>query len=230
LQEDIFFKAIEGGYDKNFTYLIGCVQSKQLALIDCAAPFELIENSFEQAQKLGFKTINKIYLTHAHGDHVASLRQVHETYNPLVYAHKWEFNRIKNLTGIEIQNFIEHEETLEMGEERIKCFHTPGHQPSCICFLWRNKIFTGDTLFVEGCGRCTYAESNYEDQLSSLRFIANQLPDELEVYPGHNYGSIPASTIGREKKVNKYLIGLSDSQFNDEVKEHWMALRAGKIK
>jgi len=214
MHTEAFFTALEGGYDSNFTYLIGCPKTKQLALIDCSVPMPLIEQGVQQAQKQGYLNISKVFLTHAHADHVAFLQPVNEKYQPAIYAHRWEFDRIKKLTGIELQNFINPDDTIELGEEKIHCLHTPGHQPSCICFVWRNKIFTGDTLFVEGCGRCDFPESSYDEQLESLRFIANCLPNELEVHPGHNYGSIPYSTIGREKITNRYLIGLLNEEFD----------------
>ncbi len=225
-----FFKSVKGGYDRNFTYLIGCPETKQLALIDCAASTDQLESALKEALKEDYKQVNKVFLTHAHHDHVTSLKQIYEKFSPEVYAHELELERVKRLTGVQISHFIQNEEILNLGNEKLRAIHTPGHQASCISFVWQNKIFTGDTLFVEGCGRCDFPESNLESQLNSLRFMANDLPDEFEVYPGHDYGSIPISTIGREKTVNKYLIGLTNERFNETVKENWIAMRSGKFK
>lgn len=225
---DPYFASIKGGYDKNFTYLIGCSQTKQLAMIDCAAFMNELQPVLTEAKKLGFETINKVILTHAHHDHIIALKEVYAEFKPQVYAHKSEFERIKKFAGVEVTEFITNKQIVEVGEEKIEAIHTPGHQPSNFCFRWRNKLFTGDTLFVEGCGRTNFPESSTMDQLESMKHIANELPDDLEVYPGHDYGSIPVSTVGREKKVNKYLIGLQKHEITQEVVENWIAIRTGK--
>ncbi|MDJ0626211.1 MAG: MBL fold metallo-hydrolase [Candidatus Caenarcaniphilales bacterium] len=223
-----YFASIKGGYDKNFTYLIGCNETKQLAIIDCAAFLNEFEPYLKEVKDLGFEKINRVILTHAHHDHIISLQQIYSRFQPEVYVHESELKRIKNFTGIEVNNFIHHQQEIEIGNEKIKALHTPGHQPSNFCFVWRNKIFTGDTLFIEGCGRTNFPESSTLDQLESMKFIANELSDDLEVYPGHDYGSIPVSTVGREKKVNKYLIGLQKNEINEQIVENWIAVRTGK--
>ncbi len=218
---DLFFKAVCGGYDKNFSYIIGDPKEKTLGLIDASISLENLQSSLDLAYKKGYTNISKIFLTHSHHDHIAYLAEIQAKTQAQVYAHQAAENRIQKIIDLKI-NYIHHEQILNLGSEQIRAIHTPGHQPDCICFIWRNKIFTGDTLFVEGCGRCNFPESSPEDQFESLHFIANQLDPNLEVYPGHNYGSVGHSTIAREKEVNKYL--------KTKDKNIWLALRAGNGK
>ncbi|MDX1921428.1 MAG: MBL fold metallo-hydrolase [Candidatus Caenarcaniphilales bacterium] len=223
-QEEMLFQLL-GGYDKNYTYIIGCKTTKELALVDCAAPFKMIDNKIQELVKEGYK-LTKIFLTHAHHDHVFSLKEIFAKYIPLVLAHPLEFERVKRLSGVEIKNFIEDRIPLQLGEERLLPIYTPGHQNTCFCFLWRDKIFTGDTLFIDGCGRCNFPESNIYDQLESMKLIANELDDTLEVLPGHAYGSVDKSTIGREKQDNKYLVGLQKHLITPEIEKYWIELRS----
>jgi glyoxylase-like metal-dependent hydrolase (beta-lactamase superfamily II) len=80
--------------------------------------------------------------------------------------------------------------------------HTPGHTPDGICLLVDNKLLTGDTLFVGECGRTDLAGSSAEDMYHSLFDKILALDDSIEVYPGHDYGNKPISTIGDERRTN----------------------------
>lgn len=213
--ENLYFKSFCGGYDKNFSYIIGG-SSGYLSLIDASIPWQSLENSLSKALEQGYTGINKIFLTHSHQDHIAYLSEIQTKTKAQVYAHRQAEDKVEKITGLKI-NYIENKQTLSLGSEQIYAIYTPGHQPDCICFIWRNKIFTGDTLFVEGCGRCNFPESSPEDQFESLQFISNHLSPELEIHPGHNYGSEPYSTIRKEKERNKYLITTNKSA--------WLSLR-----
>jgi hydroxyacylglutathione hydrolase len=212
-----------GGYDKNYCYIVACSQTKELALVDCSAPFEQIQQALEG--KFAEYKLSKIFLTHAHADHVMSLKQVHAKHSPQIYAHECEYERVNNLCQVKITDFIQERQVLNIGLEQLLAIHTPGHQPGCFCFLWRDKIFTGDTLFIDGCGRCNFPESDINHQLNSLKLLANEINESTEILPGHAYGSVSESTIGREKQHNKFMIGL-DKLFNTaQIDTDWIELR-----
>jgi Zn-dependent hydrolases, including glyoxylases len=80
--------------------------------------------------------------------------------------------------------------------------HTPGHTADSVCYLIPDGVFTGDTLFVGECGRVDLEDSSPEDMYESLLVKLYGLPDSTIVYPGHDYGPTPTSTIGNEKKNN----------------------------
>ena len=221
--ESFIFCQMVGGYDKNYSYLIGCHATKQLALIDSAVELQLIER---ELNKFPGYELQKVFLTHAHHDHVFSLKELVAKYSVAVYAHESEAKRLLDLCGVRLNQFISDRQLLQIGKEMLLPISTPGHQVSCFCFLWRDKLFSGDTLFIDGCGRCNFPESNIQDQLKSLILLANQIDDSVEVLPGHAYGSVSKSTIGREKQFNKYFIGLHDSLRTSEIESQWLKLRA----
>jgi hydroxyacylglutathione hydrolase len=82
--------------------------------------------------------------------------------------------------------------------------HTPGHTPGGICLYARNNLFTGDTLFVGAAGRTDLPGGSLDVLLDSLQHKILPLPEETVIWPGHDYGDRPTSTLGREKKTNPY--------------------------
>jgi len=203
--DKIFCQTLCGGFDSNFTYLIGCHHSKELALIDCSVEWSQISAAIKNAQsQLGFTGLSKIFITHSHFDHVLTLKEACTHTDAKVYAHPLVERKI----NVPLDFYVEDNAELELGLERIRAIYTPGHLPDCVCYIWHNRIFTGDTLFVEAAGRCDFPESDPQQQLRSLAYIANDLPPSMQVYPGHDYGSIPVSTIQHEREHNPYLKAL----------------------
>jgi hydroxyacylglutathione hydrolase len=98
---------------------------------------------------------------------------------------------------------VDEGDELTVGKISIKIIHTPGHTPDSICLLIDNqKLLTGDTLFVGECGRTDLPGGNSKSMYESLFNKLTNLNDDVEVYPGHDYGIKPSSTIGEEKKSN----------------------------
>ena len=91
--------------------------------------------------------------------------------------------------------------------------HTPGHTPGSQCFLVDNRIVSGDTLFIGACGRVDLPGSNPEQMYYSLTQKLMALPDDMILFPGHNYSATPTSTMGEQKKTNPYLRFTSLKQF-----------------
>ncbi len=112
-----------------------------------------------------------------------------------------------------------HNQDITLGNETIKILHTPGHSPGGQCFYNAPHLITGDTLFVNGCGRCDLPGSDPEAMFNSLHEIIGKLPDDTIIYSGHNYGDPPTDTLGNQKKTNPYL---------KLEKEKFLRLRAGQ--
>jgi glyoxylase-like metal-dependent hydrolase (beta-lactamase superfamily II) len=105
-------------------------------------------------------------------------------------------------------------DTISIGSIPVKGIHTPGHTPDSICLLVDNqKLLTGDTLFVGECGRTDMPEGNSRSMYDSLFNKLLKLNDYVEVYPGHDYGSKPSSTIGEERRSNYTLEPRSLAEF-----------------
>lgn len=185
----MFFRQIKRRGD-NFSYIIADESAKEAAVIDPSFNADaLTEILKEQNFKLKF-----IINTHGHGDHVAGNQELQKIFNAKIVAHK--------LAKINKNIGVKDGDTLKLGKIAIKVIHTPGHTPDSICLLVEGKLLTGDTLFVGECGRTDLPGGSPKDMYNSLFNKILKLDDNIEVYPGHDYGAYPYSTIGRERKTN----------------------------
>jgi glyoxylase-like metal-dependent hydrolase (beta-lactamase superfamily II) len=114
---------------------------------------------------------------------------------------------------------VKDQDCIKIGDLMVKVIHTPGHTPDSICLLVDNKLFTGDALFVGECGRTDMTGGNARDMYRSLFEKILSLGDEVEVYPGHDYGERPYSTIGHERRTNYTLEKRSLEEFLQFMQE-----------
>jgi glyoxylase-like metal-dependent hydrolase (beta-lactamase superfamily II) len=176
----------------NFTYLIGCEKTRRAAVIDPGAD---VAEILAAAQAEGL-TIELIVNTHGHGDHTAGNAALKSRTGARIAIHAMD---AKAVPRAEIR--ISSEEPLPVGGILLKVIHTPGHTPGGICLYAEGQLFTGDTLFVGDSGRTDLAGGHRPTLGASIRRLM-QLPDETVVWPGHDYGPTPSSTIGWEKRHN----------------------------
>ena len=99
---------------------------------------------------------------------------------------------------------VESGDTLSIGAVEVEFLHTPGHTPGSQCFRIKNTLVSGDTLFIDGCGRVDLPGSDTEDMFHSLQRLCD-LPDDTLLLPGHNYSAVPNATMGETKQQNAYL-------------------------
>ena len=123
-----------------------------------------------------------------------------------VYAHKSEAEGVRKVTSISESDIVKVDsgDTLRLGEIEVEFLHTPGHTPGSQCFRIKNTLVSGDTLFIQGCGRVDLPGSNPEDMYHSLKKLA-ALPDDTLLLPGHHYSEAPNATMGETKAHNPYL-------------------------
>lgn len=207
----IILEQLELGPMQNFIYFIGCAQTKQVALVD---PAWDADGVLKQAVDKGY-TITKILLTHGHWDHVQGVDEISQRLNVpvLISAEEAPFylpecqnlQRIKDGDRIAIGNIL------------VECIATPGHTTGGMCFHVENILLTGDTLFVNGCGRCDLPGGDDEALYHSLYEKILKLPDETLIYPGHRYGPWPHSTLEKQKKANPYLKCGSKEEFLEKM-------------
>jgi len=176
----------------NYSYLVYCPQTMQGAAVD---PSLRPERLLDEAKQRGV-TLKLLLNTHGHQDHIAGNPQIQAHAEVQLAAHP------KDLPHAEIK--LQNGSRLEIGNGSIEVLHTPGHTPGSLIFQTSKSIITGDTLFVSRCGRADLPGSNVEDLYQSLQRL-KQLPTETRVYPGHNYGPTPTSTIGWELANNDFL-------------------------
>ncbi len=186
----IFSQIPLGDIGRNFAYIIGDETTRDAAVVD---PGYGLDKILQQIQQLNVN-VKYIFNTHSHGDHTSGNAKLKEKTLAKIVAHA-KSPRPKDIA-------VEDQDILHLGQLNIKVIYTPGHTPDGICLLVDNKLITGDTLFVGECGRTDLAGSSAEDMYHSLFYKILALDDSIEVYPGHNYGNKPSSTIGRERKTN----------------------------
>jgi glyoxylase-like metal-dependent hydrolase (beta-lactamase superfamily II) len=197
MNPELCIKQIEIGPMENFSYLIGDRKTHEAFIVDPAWDAGSIINV---AKKENFQIVGTL-LTHTHFDHINALSDLAKETNNVAYIHTKEAGSVKEM-GINVRK-TEDRDKIMLGGIEINVIHTPGHTPGSQCFLVEGNLFSGDTLFINACGRCDLQGSDPKDMYQSLKRLS-ALPDETVVYPGHNYADEPTSTIGKEKKFNPY--------------------------
>jgi glyoxylase-like metal-dependent hydrolase (beta-lactamase superfamily II) len=188
----MIIKQIEVGVMDNFSYLVGCDKTRQAMVIDPGADAERIA-SVAKKEKLDIVTIVN---THGHGDHTAGNARLKSLTGATVLIHASDADRYP-----QADRFLSDEKHLTLGRITFDIIHTPGHTPGGICLYARGHLFTGDTLFVGDSGRTDLAGGHRPTLGASIRRLMT-LPEDTVVWPGHDYGPTPSSTIGWEKRHN----------------------------
>ena len=182
------------GQMANFSYIVADEKSMEAGIIDPSWNLELIYSALKTNNWKAKYIIN----THSHFDHVLGNEQVAEVTGAKIVQHEKSdtFKDIAVMDG----------EVIKIGDVHVKVMYTPGHSNDSICLTINNEvIFTGDTIFVGNCGRTDLQGGNAAQLYDSLYYKIMSLDDSMIVYPGHDYGPTPTSTIYNEKINNPVL-------------------------
>lgn len=144
--------------------------------------------------------------THGHADHITSAWLLAEHTGARTAAPAG-----CGITTAAMQ--INDGDVLSFGQEQIRALHTPGHTAGSTCYLWRNHVFTGDTLLINACGRTDFQSGSPEALYDSLTRVLFALPDATTVWPGHDYQGRSNTTIGEEKRSNVRIAGKTKAEF-----------------
>ncbi len=195
---------------ENFQYFLGDARSKEIAVVD---PSWDVDHLCVAAEKNGYK-ITCVLLTHGHPDHVNGLKEILTRHDVPAYIsrHEAPFLKPKHKNIVEVED----RQKIKIGGIEIECLLTPGHTPGCQCFLYKNVLISGDTLFIDGCGRCDLPGSDPRKMYNSLYKVILELPDTTVIYPGHNYGPTPSATLASQKRTNPYLTCADIEEFLSE--------------
>jgi glyoxylase-like metal-dependent hydrolase (beta-lactamase superfamily II) len=222
-QEGLYFRQILVGRQvaaadpvaaqmRNFMYLIGDPESREAVVVD---PAWDVASLLDLAADDGYRVVGAL-VTHYHPDHVGGemfgyrvqgLATLLERQPTPIHVNKHEAEGLKKVTGVSDSDLrlVEGGDRLGLGGVEIRFLHTPGHTPGSQCFLIGDRLVAGDTLFVQGCGRVDLPGGDPEAMYSTLSGTLSKLPRETVLYPGHDYGPTPTSTIGDELRDNHYL-------------------------
>jgi hydroxyacylglutathione hydrolase len=187
---------IKVGFMDVFCYLVACSRTKEALFIDPAGNEEELVNFIRQ-ENLALKYIVN---THGHADHTCGNKKVKALTGAKIIMHETDDRVFSTPEGYAMARQWGFEPSPPADE-----IHTPGHSPGGICLLSDGNLFTGDTLFVGGIGRTDLPGSSHEEFMKSIQERLMSLPPETIVWPGHDYGHMPRSTIGYEKATNPWL-------------------------
>jgi glyoxylase-like metal-dependent hydrolase (beta-lactamase superfamily II) len=203
----VFFRQIQQHSD-NFSYIIADEDSKEAAVVDSSYNADELTKIIKQ-EKLKLKYVIN---THGHSDHTAGNTELISDFAAKLVAYK------QSRTPHDIP--VDDGDVLRIGKTSIKIIYTPGHTVDSICLLVDDqKLFTGDTLFIGECGRTDLPGGNGKAMYESLFGKLLKLDDDVEVYPGHDYGPKPHSTIGTEGKTNYTLEKRTLKEFIEFMKQ-----------
>ncbi|HUK41487.1 MAG TPA: MBL fold metallo-hydrolase [Candidatus Acidoferrales bacterium] len=217
MNDHLYFRQLEMGPMQNFVYLIGSTETRKVAVVDAAWEIDRILRVAAEDEM----EITHAFVTHTHPDHVGGrfagveiegVTELLSKCKAKVVVHKAEAEFLKALSPSDIIK-AESGDKIDVGGVDIQLLHTPGHTPGSQCFLVDNRIVSGDTLFIGACGRVDLPGSNPEQMYYSLTQKLMALPDDMILFPGHNYSATPTSTMGEQKKTNPYMRFASLKQF-----------------
>lgn len=193
----------------NFCYAIGDQQTGEAVLVDPAYdPAGLVELLAADGM-----TLTGVLGTHYHADHVggsmmgfniAGVAELLDLADVPVHLQAAEVDLVSKVTGLGPSSMRAHSsgDVVAVGEIEIELIHTPGHTPGSQCFLVRDRLVSGDTLFLDGCGRTDLPGGNAEELYFSLTDRLAKVPDSAVLFPGHMYSELPAQEMGATRARN----------------------------
>lgn len=206
----------------NFAYLIGDARTRECIIVD---PAYAVDELLRTAENDGMKVVG-VMASHYHPDHVGGSMMGHtiegissllERHQVPIHVNEHEVPWVCRTTGVSESDLVAHSsgDVVTVGSVEITCVHTPGHTPGSQCFLTNGCLVSGDTLFLDGCGRTDLPGSDPAQMYDSLSVLAS-LPDQTIVLPGHRYSEPPAARLSEVKEFN-YV-------FKPKSKQQWMMM------
>jgi len=233
MSERLYFRQLLSGRDfaaddpiaqqmVNFAYAIGDRQTGECLLVD---PAYAVADLVKAVEADGMRVVG-VLATHYHADHIGGTMMGHtlegvtdllELVQCPVHVQRAEAPWVARTTGIAENDLTQHDagDIVRVGEIEVELVHTPGHTPGSQCFLVDGRLISGDTLFLEGCGRTDLPGSDPAQMYESLQRLA-KLPDGVIVYPGHRY-SLPSSASIEAIREQNYV-------FRPSSREQWMTM------
>ncbi len=180
-----------------FTYLLACEKTKQAVLIDTVE--SEVPNYLQELEAQNLKLVYTLE-THVHADHVTGADALRQKLGSKSVVHRDAGAMCGDLLVTDgVHLFV--------GTIDLEVRYTPGHTNGCISFFVEDYIFTGDSLLIGGCGRTDFQSGNSGQLYDSVHNQIFSLPDNVIVYPGHDYKGNTKSTVGEERRNNKRLGG-----------------------
>jgi hydroxyacylglutathione hydrolase len=224
-QDDLYFLQLRVGEMENLTYAIGSRSTREALLVD---PAWSVDALLDRVAQDDMRVVGAL-VTHYHQDHVGGsifgmsiegLDRLLARHPVPIHVQAHEAEGVRRVTGVSASDLVAHEggDVLQLGQVRVRLLHTPGHTPGSQCFLVETggapgRLVSGDTLFLNACGRVDLPGGDPEAMFRSLDGVLKKLPDETILFPGHLYAPEPSATMGEQKRTNPYLRATTLEQF-----------------
>lgn len=200
----MIFRQLFEPLSSTYTYLLGCEDTGQALLIDPVV--NSLDRDLAVLHALGL-TLALTLDTHIHADHITGALHLKERTGSRIAMPAAE--RLP-CTDLAIEDGV----PVTLGSVQLQPLHTPGHTDSHFAFVAGERVFTGDALLIDGCGRTDFQSGSAAELYRSVTQRLFVLPDEQLVYPGHDYQGRRVSSIGQEKARNPRLgQGRSQAEF-----------------
>ncbi len=206
-----FARGVPGAAEmRNFVYLIGDTETRECVVVD---PAWAVGDLVALVEAEGMKLTGAL-ATHYHPDHIGGdlmgmcnvegVPELLATCAVPVHCHRAEAEWVRRSLGVEASDLAlaDSGDVVKVGSIEITLMHTPGHTPGSQCFVVKNRLIAGDTLFLDGCGRTDFPGGDVDELYYSLHQRLATLPDDTVLYPGHLYSSDPSATLGDTRRKN----------------------------
>lgn len=219
MEDRLYFRQLLSGRDfaqtdpiarqmVNFAYLIGDRETGEAVVVDPAYDVDSLLSVLDDDDM----RLTGVLATHYHADHVGGsmmghsidgIGQLLERVNVPVHIQAPEAEFVTKVTGVS-DDLVSHGsgDVVSVGAIDIELIHTPGHTPGSQCFLVQDRLVSGDTLFLDGCGRTDLPGGSPEELYRSLTDRLAKVPDQAVLYPGHQYHPEPHRSMGDTRATN----------------------------
>lgn len=184
----------------NFIYFVGDRAARKVAVVDPAWDAQTILSAADELEM----EVSAILCTHSHFDHVDQVDELLKVRDVPVHMLRAEIE----FSGFSCENLVASSpgDRVTVGDTEIVMVHTPGHTPGSVSYRIDGGLVTGDTLFIDGCGRCDFVGGDPEVMYSTLKSLVDKLPGNTTIYPGHDYGPTSTAALSAQTETNPYLL------------------------
>ena len=191
----MIFEQLFDTKSSTYTYIVSSGKGREALIIDPV--IEHTDEYIKVLEKLELKLV-KVIDTHIHADHITGLNELHKRTNCIRIMGEKSKSEVIDLK-------IKDNEKINVENIELKAIYTPGHTDCSYCYVMNDRVFTGDTLLINGTGRTDFQNGSAHQAYESLFGKLLKLPEETLVYPAHDYNGKKNSTIGSEKSNNPRL-------------------------
>ena len=197
----LFLHQLPLGPMENFIYLVGTEGQRDVVVVDPAWDVDAIEKTCA----VHCKRLSGILLTHSHKDHTNGVAEILQRRDLPIYVQRTEIDFSDELKAFEDALWpLAPGDPIPLGGVVARVIHTPGHTPGSQCLHAGDALLSGDTVFVNGCGRCDLRGGDPAQMFQTLSQTLRKLPGTTRLFPGHDYGDVQVSSIDREASRNPY--------------------------